>query len=160
MISKVRNEPYFTAEVGLIEEKTSDSDVHEALVTSVLSLYKMAEALGKNVSPQALKAIEHAADIGELSDLISAQLSIKSDSKQDLLEILNPSARLRKSIAYLKADIDNFVCNTVVTSETAGGRHPVFGSRLNRTRDRLSRRSRKISAWMKTRTWLKFADFN
>ena len=120
LISKVRNEPYFTAEVGLIEEKNGDSDVHDALVTSVLSLYKMAEALGKTVSPQVLKAIERARDIGELSDLIAAQLSIKSDSKQDLLEILNPSTRLRKSIAYLKADIDNFVCNTVVTSETAG----------------------------------------
>ncbi|MCX5872870.1 MAG: endopeptidase La [Deltaproteobacteria bacterium] len=117
LISKVNKDPFLTAEVGLVEEKQCDCDFHDALVASVTSQFKMAEVLGKTISDQIMKSVEQAHDIGELADLIASQISIKPDSKQDLLENLDPVARLRKSMAYLTMDIQNFVCKTVVTSE-------------------------------------------
>ncbi len=117
LISKVKNDPYLTAEVGLVEEKACDSDFHDALVAGVVSQFKMAEALGKTVSSQILKSIEQSRDIGELADLIAAQVSIKSEFKQELLEILDPIARLNKSMGCLKTDIENFVCKPVVSTE-------------------------------------------
>lgn len=117
LISKVNKDPFLTAEVGLVEEKHCDCDFHDALVASVTNQFKMAEVLGKTISDQIMKSVEQARDIGELADLIASQISIKPDFKQDLLEILDPVARLRKSMIYLKTDIENFVCKTIVTSE-------------------------------------------
>ncbi len=117
LISKVKDDPYLTAEVGLVEEKTCESDFHDTLVAGVVSQFKMAEILGKTINLQMLKSIEQARDIGELADLIGSQVSIKSESKQDLLEILDPIARLRQSMAYFKADIDNFVSKPIVSTE-------------------------------------------
>ena len=119
LVSKVKNEPYLMAEVALVEEKQCDSVFHETLVSCVSSQFKMAEAIGKTISCQVLDSIEQARDISELADLVSAQLSVNADSKQELLELLDPVTRLRRSINYLKLDIDSFVGKTVATVDSA-----------------------------------------
>ena len=119
LVSKVKNEPYLMAEVALVEEKQCDSVFHETLVSCVSSQFKMAEAIGKTISCQVLDSIEQAHDISELADLVSAQLSVNADSKQELLELLDPVTRLRRSINYLKLDIDSFVGKTVATVDSA-----------------------------------------
>ncbi|MFH0960124.1 MAG: endopeptidase La [Pseudomonadota bacterium] len=119
LVSKVKNEPYLMAEVELVEETKCDSVFHDTLVSSVSSQFKMAEAIGKTISSQILDSIENARDISELADLVSAQISVKADSKQELLELLDPVARLRRSISCLKVDIDSFVDKTVATADSA-----------------------------------------
>jgi ATP-dependent Lon protease len=79
----------------------------------------MAEAIGKTINSQVLDSIEQARDINELADLVSSQLSVNADSKQELLELLDPVVRLRRSINYLKMDIDSFVGKTVATVDSA-----------------------------------------
>jgi ATP-dependent Lon protease len=119
LVSKVKSEPYLMAEVALVEEKLCDSVFHETLVSSVSSQFKMAEAIGKTISRQVLDSIEQARDVSELADLVSSQLSVKANSKQELLELLDPVARLRVSINYLKVDMDGFVGQTEATSDSA-----------------------------------------
>ncbi|MCL5125121.1 MAG: endopeptidase La [Deltaproteobacteria bacterium] len=117
LISKVKNDPFLTADVTLVEEKSSDCEFHDTLITCVTSQFKMAEAMGKTVSRQILKSIEQSSNIGQLADLISAQLSVKAETKQQLLETLDPVVRLRTSLEYLKTDIEDFVCKPLVSTE-------------------------------------------
>ncbi|MGC8658962.1 MAG: LON peptidase substrate-binding domain-containing protein, partial [Desulfomonilaceae bacterium] len=117
LMSKVKKDPFLTADVALVEERQSDCEFHDTFVTCVTSQFKMAEAMGKTVNHQVLKCVEQSANIGQLADLVSTQISVNVESKQQLLETLDPVVRLRNSLGYLKIDIENFLCKPLVSTE-------------------------------------------
>ncbi len=107
MVKQIQCEPYMMGEVNLIEEACEPQELVETLVRSVATLFKVTLSLGRPMSDHSLSMIEKADDPGKLADLIAVYLPLKAEAKQNLLEIEDPLARLKKVFLYLHTDVQN-----------------------------------------------------
>ncbi len=99
---------YSTASITPIEEPTApvNSLEIEALVRSVRSAMEKAASLGKNISPEVLAIIANLDDAGRLADLSASNLELKVEDAQSVLDIEEPTARLRRVNDLLNKEID------------------------------------------------------
>src|SRR5437867_3793426 len=91
------SKPYVTAKV---EPKTEpqvvpDSSELEALIRNVKSSLEKMVSLGKNISPDLVAIATNIDEPARLSDLVASNLDLKVDKAQEVLELLDPVARLR-----------------------------------------------------------------
>ncbi len=105
MTKQVQSEPYLLGEISRVEEMLEPQELMDTLVKSVAALFKITLSLGRPMSDHSIAMIERADDPGKLADLIAVYLPLKAESKQSLLEIEDPVARLKKVFFYLHADI-------------------------------------------------------
>src|SRR5437899_6437488 len=92
------SKPYITAKV---EPKTEpqvvpNSPEFEALIRNVKSSLEKMVSLGKNISPDLVAIATNIDDPARLSDLVASNLDLKIDRAQEVLELLDPVARLRR----------------------------------------------------------------
>jgi ATP-dependent Lon protease len=78
---------------------------HEALIRTVKEQLEKITSLGKNIPPDAILIIENIDNPGRLADLIAANLGLKSDQAQEILEIIDPIERLKKINDILNREI-------------------------------------------------------
>lgn len=107
LLRQVQYEPYLMGEVSLIEEECEPQELMDTLVRSVATLFKITLSLGRPMSDHSLSMIERADSPGKLADLIAVYLPLKAEAKQDLLEIEDPLARLKKVFLYLQTDVQS-----------------------------------------------------
>ncbi|AFM26793.1 endopeptidase La [Desulfomonile tiedjei] len=107
LVRQTQSEPYLMGEVTRLEEVSEPQELLDSFVRSVAALFKVSLTLGRPVSDHSMSMVERADDPGKLADLIAVYLSLKAEIKQNLLEIEDPIARLRKVFSYLHADIQN-----------------------------------------------------
>ncbi|MBI5251640.1 MAG: endopeptidase La [Desulfomonile tiedjei] len=105
LVKQIQAEPFFMGEVSRIDEESEPQELVETLVRSVAALFKVTLSLGRPVSDHSMSMIERADDPGKLADLIAVYLPLKAEIKQNLLEIDDPIARLKKVFSYLHNDI-------------------------------------------------------
>src|SRR5437879_1166138 len=89
---------YITAKV---EPKTEpqvvpDSPELEAVIRNVKSSLEKMVSLGKNISADLVAIAANLDDPGRLSDLVASNLDLKIDRAQEVIELLEPVARLRR----------------------------------------------------------------
>ncbi|MCX8034377.1 MAG: endopeptidase La [Thermodesulfovibrio sp.] len=112
-ISKARaldfyqSEGFYMAKIEKIKyEVIKDITIeHEALIRTVKEQLEKVISLGKNIPPDAMVIIENIDEPGRLADLIAANLGLKSDQAQEILEINNPIERLKKINDTLNREI-------------------------------------------------------
>lgn len=68
----------------------------EALIRNVKDTLEKLSSLGKIIFPEVMVVIDSLNDPGRISDLVVANLGLKIEDAQELLEILNHEGRLRK----------------------------------------------------------------
>ncbi len=78
----------------------------EALVRNVRALMERAASLGKNISPEVLAIIANLDDAGRLADLSASNLELKVEDAQSVLDIFDPTLRLRRVNDLLSKEID------------------------------------------------------
>ncbi len=78
----------------------------EALVRNVRGSMERAASLGKNISPEVLAIIANLDDAGRLADLAASNLELKVEDAQSVLDVEDPSPRLRRVNDLLSKEID------------------------------------------------------
>lgn len=102
----IPNEGFFLVEAEDIIEVTADETEAKALVRSVKTTFESYVKLNKRIPPEILMRVSSIEDIGELSDIIVAQLNLKLEDKQRLLEIIDPGRRLEELLNLMTSEIE------------------------------------------------------
>ncbi|HQZ94834.1 MAG TPA: endopeptidase La, partial [Pyrinomonadaceae bacterium] len=78
----------------------------EALVRNVRGSMERAASLGKNISPEVLAIIANLDDAGRLADLAASNLELRVEDGQSVLDVEDPTPRLRRVNDLLSKEID------------------------------------------------------
>jgi ATP-dependent Lon protease len=94
------------ASVALIEEAKTASRESEVFVRSLLSQFEQYVQLGKKVPAEVLSSINSIDEPSRLVDTMAAHMALKIDQKQEILEVVELSARVEHVLALLDGEID------------------------------------------------------
>jgi ATP-dependent Lon protease len=102
----VTNEGYFVVNCEAINEEVSNPTEASALVRSVKGTFETYVKLNKRIPPEILMRVSSIENPGELADIIVAQLNLKLEDKQAVLEILDPTKRLEHLLNLMTGEIE------------------------------------------------------
>lgn len=102
----VNNENFFVVACEPIEEESENIVEAQALVRSVKSTFETYVKLNKRIPPEILMRVSTIESPGELADIIVAQLNLKLEDKQAVLEILDPAKRLEHLLNLMTGEIE------------------------------------------------------
>ncbi|MEK7852147.1 MAG: AAA family ATPase, partial [Deltaproteobacteria bacterium] len=77
----------------------------DALVQSVIALFKVALAIGRPLPEDVLKLIDKIENPARLADLIAVYLALKLEEQQEILETADPLERLKKVFLFLSREV-------------------------------------------------------
>ncbi|MEG0858894.1 MAG: endopeptidase La [Pseudomonas sp.] len=97
---------HIRAEVSLIDESQTAERESEVFVRSLLSQFEQYVQLGKKVPAEVLSSLNSIDEPGRLVDTMAAHMALKIEQKQEILEILDLTARVEHVMALLDAEID------------------------------------------------------
>jgi ATP-dependent Lon protease len=98
-------------------EKTLEG---EALVRNVRSGLEKATSLGKAIPPEVLIIATNVEEPGRLADLTAANLELKVPAAQDILEIVDPTQRLKKVHELLAKELELLDVQSRISTEAKG----------------------------------------
>jgi ATP-dependent Lon protease len=116
------NQPYFSAKVKVLhepEEETKSIEL-EALLRNVRDGLDQASTLGKNIPPEVMIIAANVEEAGRLADLTAANLELKVEEAQQLLEVIDPFPRLKKVFEYLTKELELLDVQSKISSEAKG----------------------------------------
>lgn len=99
------HEDYFAARVDLLEEAQGNEAEITALMRTVTEEFLRYAKVRKNISDETVSAVNETQGAGKLADLVSGNLGIEVDQKQDLLETLSIAERLEKAYGLMEGEI-------------------------------------------------------
>jgi ATP-dependent Lon protease len=101
-------EPYFQAKIERVDDQEFDASSieKEALMRSIKQLLERASSLGKNLPSEVMVISNNLEDPGRLADLTASNIDLKVEEAQEVLEILDPIARLKRVHDFLKRELD------------------------------------------------------
>ncbi len=102
----VQVDGFFVVECEDIKEVTANETEAKALVRSVKSTFETYVKLNKRIPPEILMRVSTIDDIGELADIIVAQLNLKLEDKQKILEVFDPGQRLEELLNLMTSEIE------------------------------------------------------
>lgn len=97
---------FFVVSAEDIPEVVANETEARALVRSVKSTFETYVKLNKRIPPEILMRVSTIEDIGELADIIVAQLNLKLEDKQKILEIIDPGKRLEELLNLMTGEIE------------------------------------------------------
>jgi ATP-dependent Lon protease len=102
----LQTDGFFMVECEDIIENIANETEAKALVRSVKSTFETYVKLNKRIPPEILMRVSTIDDIGELADIIVAQLNLKLEDKQKILEIFDPGTRLEELLNLMTSEIE------------------------------------------------------
>ncbi|MEZ5939207.1 MAG: endopeptidase La [Hyphomonadaceae bacterium] len=99
------NEDYYSAEYAPMDEAEGEEEEATALVRTVVEQFENYVKLNRKVPSEQVSTVSAISDPGQLSDAVAAQLSIKLEDKQALLELINVVERLEKVFSLMEGEI-------------------------------------------------------
>ncbi len=114
--------PYLVAKVipKLEPTVTADSVELEALIRNVKTAFEKAVSLGKNISQDVLVIAANLDEPARLGDLVASNLDLKVDKAQEVLEISDPVARLRRVHELLAKEIGVLEVQNEINTQARG----------------------------------------
>lgn len=104
--SFVPNESHFVVMCEAIDEDVDNATEASALIRSVKSTFETYVKLNKRIPPEILMRVSSIESASELADIIVAQLNLKLEDKQGVLEILDPTKRLEHLLNLMTGEIE------------------------------------------------------
>jgi ATP-dependent Lon protease len=98
-------EPYLRARIEVVTSEIKPSKGLEALMTSVRHLAQKMVELSPNIPEEVKVILENIDDAGALADFLAANINIPSEKKQELLETIDVTERLKKLSVSLAEQI-------------------------------------------------------
>ncbi|WII72664.1 endopeptidase La [Bdellovibrio sp. 22V] len=102
----VNNENFFMVACEALDEEGTNVVEAQALVRSVKSTFETYVKLNKRIPPEILMRVSTIEAPGELADIIVAQLNLKLEDKQTVLEIIDASKRLEHLLNLMTGEIE------------------------------------------------------
>ncbi|HKN18419.1 MAG TPA: endopeptidase La, partial [Dissulfurispiraceae bacterium] len=117
-----QQEPFFMAGITKVgEEKPAEASIeNEALIRNVKEQMDKVVNLGKTVLPDVMVVIENIEDPGRLADLITANLGLKTDQAQEILEMSDPVMRLTRVGEILGREVQLLTIQQKIQTEARG----------------------------------------
>ena len=99
---------YLRADVERLDEARIEAREAEGLVRSVMGQFEQYVQLSKKVPQEVLTSLSSIEEPGRLVDTIAAQLSLKIEEKQKILETVELDKRIEALLALMEGEIDLF----------------------------------------------------
>lgn len=100
------NDKFFKVKVKVYDEDLGDMVELKALIRSVKMTFEKYVKLNKRIPPEILMRVSSIETAGELADIIVAQLNLKLEDKQKLLEQINTAKRLEELLNMMTSEIE------------------------------------------------------
>jgi len=99
---------YFTADVHAAPalDDVDDEKEMNVLVRSVTNMFDQYVKMNKKVPPEVLSTLAGVEDPDRLADMIAAQMSLRVDEKQTILEIFSARGRLEHLLNLMESELD------------------------------------------------------
>jgi len=104
--SFVANDNFFVVNVDSVNEEIAAPVETQALIRSVKTTFETYVKLNKRIPPEILMRVSTIENAAELADIIVAQLNLKLDDKQKVLEIFDPGKRLEHLLNTMTGEIE------------------------------------------------------
>ncbi len=102
----VQTDNFFIVAVDDLLEINANETESRALMRSVKTTFETYVKLNKRIPPEILMRVSTIEEIGELADIIVAQLNLKLEDKQRILEISDPGLRLEELLNLMTGEIE------------------------------------------------------
>jgi len=102
------NKDYLIASIFFVDRKVKINSKIKALTKVVLEQFEQYIKVNKKLPADLNNNIKTINDSNKISDLVSVNLNISLEQKQELLEVISLEERLDKIYSYLIAEIDSF----------------------------------------------------
>ncbi len=96
---------YYAAEHSKIDEKAVDGEESAALMRAVIEQFDGYVKLNRKIPSETVGTVSAITDAGHLADAVAAQLSIKLEDKEALLELIDVTERLEKVFSLMEGEI-------------------------------------------------------
>ena len=110
MIEKVStsDDGYFMASYSIPDADSGKTDGKEldVLVRSVTNMFDQYVKMNKKVPPEILSSLTGVNDADRLADMIAAQMSLRVEEKQNILELFDPAERLEHLLNLMESELD------------------------------------------------------
>jgi len=117
-----QSDPYLLARVESIEEQQVDaSDLRvAALLRNVKENLEKAAGMGRAISAEVLVIAANLDDPGRLADLVTSNLDLKPEESEQILELLDPVARLSRVAELLNREVQLLDMQQQISSQARG----------------------------------------
>src|SRR5688572_26001147 len=111
-VSRVRiadylaHDPFITARVSVVQDPTASDVELDALVMNLKDIAKRVIKLMPELPKEAGSLVDSVTEPGQLADLITSNLDVQVDEKQEILEIFDLKARLRRVLQFLSRQLE------------------------------------------------------
>jgi ATP-dependent Lon protease len=102
----IQTDKFYRVKVTELKEDGTSLTEVSALMRSVKSTFETYVKLNKRIPPEILMRVSTIEEAGELADIIVAQLNLKLEDKQKILELSNPAERLERLLALMTGEIE------------------------------------------------------
>ncbi len=102
----VNQDKFYTAKATVLEEIEAAPLETQALVRSVKTTFENYVKLNKRIPPEILMRVSSIEEASELADIVVAQLNLKIEDKQKLLEVIDPGSRLEELLNIMTGEIE------------------------------------------------------
>jgi len=102
------SDDFFVGDIEVIEEEQVSASEAEALVRSLMSAFDQYVQLSKKVPPEVMTSLASVDEPSRLVDTIAAQMNLKLDEKQQILEMTSLDERIEHMMKLLESEIDLF----------------------------------------------------
>jgi ATP-dependent Lon protease len=116
----VQTEPYFRARVQPLEDKMVEDLEVQALVVNIKGLFKKFLDMSPHLPPELGIIALNVDHPGNLADLVAANLNVKVEEKQEILEALDVKERLQKVLGLLNREVQILELGSKIQSEIKG----------------------------------------
>ncbi|MBI2026241.1 MAG: endopeptidase La [Deltaproteobacteria bacterium] len=119
ILDYVQKEPYLKVKVKKIEEMPvkETSGETEALIRTIKENLEQIISLGKALSPDILMVLDEVEDPYRLADLVAANLNLKVEDAQKVLETIDIFERLKKINALLVQELEVLAMQAKIRSQ-------------------------------------------
>src|SRR4051812_13059521 len=115
----LQEKPFFMARIKQIKEKpaTRENVEVEAMMRTVKEQLEKVISLGRMLSPDILMVVDDINDAGRLADLIASNLGLKVNEAQEILELFDPTDRLKKVNEILVKELEILAMQARIRSQ-------------------------------------------
>lgn len=99
-----QNDPLFLVDVEEMPDKPFDPEEHRELIEKARESFREYSRLNSRVTAEIARSVLNIQDVSRFADTMAAQLSLKLNDKQGILELDDPAERLQRLIELLDAE--------------------------------------------------------